>query len=282
MLNSPGLDPIDYLIVGHLTIDSNPEGPALGGTAAFSALTAKVLGLRVGIVTSWGEENGLELLDEIQIFNHPTKSSTTFESSTIDGVRSQKIRHIAPSLDFYHIPELWRRVPMVHLAPVASEVNPAIAHFFPDSKICLTAQGLLRQWDPEGRVTPYPWLEASYFLEKVDVAVISEQDVQANQDTITTFAQSSRVLAVTHGQEGVRIYFQGEIEHISAPAIEEVDATGAGDIFATAFFTQYINGKSLTEAAEFANQLAAISVTRVGLESTPTKDDLFEISSKAY
>ena len=53
------LEPVDYLMIGHLTLDAANGGPSLGGTAAYSALTAQALGLRVGIVTAWGGEISL-------------------------------------------------------------------------------------------------------------------------------------------------------------------------------------------------------------------------------
>ncbi len=47
------LEPVDYLVIGHLTRDLTNQGPRLGGTAAYSALTAQALGMRAGIVTTW-------------------------------------------------------------------------------------------------------------------------------------------------------------------------------------------------------------------------------------
>ena len=48
------IEPVDYLIIGHITRDLTPDGPHLGGTVTYSALMAQALGLRVGIVTSRG------------------------------------------------------------------------------------------------------------------------------------------------------------------------------------------------------------------------------------
>ena len=56
MFSLAPLEPINYLIIGHLTYDLTPSGPRIGGTAAYAGLTAHALGLRVGIVTSWGGE----------------------------------------------------------------------------------------------------------------------------------------------------------------------------------------------------------------------------------
>ena len=52
MLNLVLLEPVDYLVIGHVAHDLTPQGPRLGGTVAYSALTAQALGLRVGIVTA--------------------------------------------------------------------------------------------------------------------------------------------------------------------------------------------------------------------------------------
>ena len=80
---------IDYLVIGHLSLDITPEGKRLGGTAAYSALTAKALGLQVGIVTSWGYELPLDILEGIQIINYPTERSTTYENVPTSNGRIQ-------------------------------------------------------------------------------------------------------------------------------------------------------------------------------------------------
>jgi sugar/nucleoside kinase (ribokinase family) len=53
-----------------------------------------------------------------------------------------------------------------------------------------------------------------------------------------------------------------------------VDATGAGDIFAAAFFIRLHTTRDPWEAARFATQLAAYSVTRPGLEGVPTQEEI--------
>ena len=40
------VEPIDYLIIGHISQDITPSGIQLGGTAAYAALTARACGLR--------------------------------------------------------------------------------------------------------------------------------------------------------------------------------------------------------------------------------------------
>ncbi len=53
-----------------------------------------------------------------------------------------------------------------------------------------------------------------------------------------------------------------------------MDATGAGDIFAAAFFERLYQTKDAWEAARFATNLAAYSVTRNGLHGIPTHEEI--------
>jgi len=52
--------------------------------------------------------------------------------------------------------------------------------------------------------------------------------------------------------------------HIPAPAVQRVDATGAGDAFAAAFCVAWIHGATPVEAAERAVIVASEAVTRAG------------------
>ena len=271
--------PIDYLVIGHLSGDRTPDGIQLGGTAAYSALTARALGLRVGIVTAWSEDLPLHLLQSIPLAGELVDQSTSFENTITEGSRAQTIHHVAPSLDYYHIPEPWRTASIVHLGPIAQEVEPSIVRHFPDAFLGITAQGWLREWDTAGKVINAEWPEAPFMLNKIDATVISVEDVSADENRIQEFAEAGKVLAVTEGADGARIYFQDEERHFPAPKTMEIDSVGAGDIFTTAFFIQLQRTGNPWKAAEFANQLAANSVTRTGLESIPGPDEIYSIYS---
>ena len=80
MLNLMAVEPVDYLVIGHVAHDLTPEGPRLGGTVAYSALTARALGLRVGVVTAAGRETSLEALNGIPVISIESPQSTTFEN----------------------------------------------------------------------------------------------------------------------------------------------------------------------------------------------------------
>jgi ribokinase len=50
--------------------------------------------------------------------------------------------------------------------------------------------------------------------------------------------------------------------------VDAVDSTAAGDVFNAAFAVALGEGKSIEEAARFANAAGAISVTRAGAQSS--------------
>ncbi|HSB66355.1 MAG TPA: PfkB family carbohydrate kinase [Anaerolineales bacterium] len=282
MFNIAPLEPVNYLVIGHLTYDLLPNGSRLGGTVSYAGLTAHALGLKVGIVTSWGCELPLQgELKHIPIINYPTEHSTTFENIYTDQGRIQIVHTVAPRLDYHMIPEPWREAPIVHLGPVAQEVEPGLVRHFSNSLVGVTPQGWLRTWDEKGHVHASEWPEASFTLQQCGAAVFSVEDVLNDESRIEEMASASRILVVTEGAAGARVYWNGDVRRFRPPQVEEVDATGAGDIFAAAFFIRLYLTRDPWESARFANQVASTSVTRRGLEGIPTfeevKDYLIEV-----
>lgn len=276
------LEPVDYLVIGHLTRDLTAEGPRLGGTAAYAGLTARALGLKVGIVTSWGSELPLGPLRDIPIVNLPAESSTTFENIPTPEGRIQIVHNVAHRLDLNLIPDPWLSAPIVHLGPVAQEVEPSLVRHFTHSFVGLTPQGWLREWDEHGRVGPAEWPEASFVLGGSGAAAISIEDVNGDEERIEEMAAYCRLLAVTESAAGARLYWGGDVRRFRAPQLPEIDATGAGDIFAAAFFFRLSTTRDPWEAARFATQLASISITRPGLDGIPSPDEIAECMVEVF
>lgn len=278
------LEPVDYLIIGHLTRDLLPSGSRLGGTAAYSALTARALGLRVGILTACENCLSTPELDEagVQVVGLHSEETTTFENKYTEEGRIQYLHQVAPGLNLSMIPEPWRNTPIVHLGPVAREVDPTLARAFPDSFVGLTPQGWMRSWDEKGRVSFAEWPEAAFVLQYADAAVMSIEDVRGNEDIVEEMASSARVLVVTEGANGCRLYWNGDLRRFRPPHMAEVDPTGAGDIFAAAFFIRMAATRDPWEAARFATNLAAYSVLRVGLEGVPRPEEIQAVMTEVF
>lgn len=84
-----------------------------------------------------------------------------------------------------------------------------------------------------------------------------------------------RIVIVTLGANGIQLAADGIDRHFKAPAVRAVDTTGAGDTFIGAYAAASCEGASLTDAIEFAQQAAAISVTRAGaIAAMPRRSEL--------
>jgi sugar/nucleoside kinase (ribokinase family) len=274
MLTQYHIEPIDYLVFGHLTKDLTPQGSRMGGTASFASLTGKALGMRVGIITSCGNDIDRSSLSEIPIIIKPTDQSTTFENVYTQHGRIQYLYHQAPILDYSLVPEVWKDSPIVHLGPIAQETDPNLSKSFPNSLVVLTPQGFMRSWDKEGKVSLCEWPESRYVLGNSEIAVMSIEDVQGDETRIEEMASSIKILVVTEAANGARVFWNGDIRRFVPPHMEEVDATGAGDIFAAAYFFRYLHTNDPWESARFATNLAAFSVLRQGLDSIPTNEEI--------
>jgi sugar/nucleoside kinase (ribokinase family) len=274
MLELPSLQPVDYLLIGHVAVDLTPEGKQLGGTASYAALTARAMGLRVGIVTSAGEDAPLHILDEIQIFNIPTKQSTIFENVKSERGRRQTLHHQATPITFEHIPRIWLNTPIVHLAPIAQEVDTTMAGQFPSSWVGVTPQGWMRAWDEKGQVVAKAWENSEQVLGQVGGVVMSIEDVDRDLELVEWMAHHTSLFCLTESEDGSVLHWHGDRRRFRPHHVEEVDATGAGDIFAAAFFVRLYQTRDAWEAARFATNLAAYSVTRTGLIGIPTHEEI--------
>lgn len=276
MLELVALQPVDYLAIGHLAVDLTPAGPRLGGTVTYAALTARALGLRVGIVTASSADAPLAALEGIPIVSVPSSHDTTFENIQTEHGRRQVLHHQAAPISFENIPPAWRQTPIVHVGPIAQELPPDLPGSLSAGLIGLTPQGWLRTWDADGHVRPCLWKQAEAVLPRVAAAVLSREDVDGDEEQIERMAHAARILAVTENSAGVRLFWHGDQRRFRAPKVNEVDPTGAGDIFAAAFFFRLHATRDPWEAARFATQLAAHSVTRAGLEGIPTSTEIQE------
>jgi len=278
MLKLTPFQPVDYLVVGHVAVDitSTGTGMQLGGTVSFAALTARALGMRVGIVTSSGEDAPLQALDGISIVNIPSEHSTTFENVKTANGRKQTLHHQATLILLEHIPEVWQTAPIIHLAPIARELDPALPEKLSGSLLGITPQGWMRAWDENGQVAASVWENSQQALSHAGAVVMSVEDINHDLELVEIMAHQTRILCLTEGESGAVLYWNGDRRRFRPAAVDEVDATGAGDIFAAAFFVRLYSTRDPWEAARFATQLAARSVTRVGMNGIPTAQEIEE------
>lgn len=78
---------------------------------------------------------------------------------------------------------------------------------------------------------------------------------------------------MTKGPHGVSIFQQNNKFEFPSFPINEIDPTGAGDIFATAFLLHFHQTKNIAFSAAFAHAAASLVVEEIG-PKTPTKEQI--------
>ena len=260
----------DFLAIGHVVNDVTPEGYRLGGAVTYGALTALNLGLSAAIVTSISPEHSVDIKGlGLPVHALPAEETTTFQNVYESGRRRQVIKAVAGPIAVSDVPEVWRPAPMVLLGPVAGEVSLELTRHFTDSLVAASIQGWLREWNATGRVTPKAW-DGRDALPYVDVAIVSVDDV--SDDHVTDrWAALSPALIVTMGRRGARLHAEGRWHQIEPFPADEVDSTGAGDVFAAAYLVRYHETRDAFESARFASCAASFCVEAVGVAGIPTR-----------
>jgi len=271
-LNEP--TPPDFIIVGHITQDLQPDGRlSPGGTVSYAATTAQRLGCRVGVVTSTGTDLDVaQILPFAEIACHPAVATTVFENIYLDGKRKQILHRRAGMLHCEQIPSAWRCAPIVHLGPLDQEIDQGVFHCFDDRVVIgVTPQGFLRRWDEQGLVSFTEWTPPEAVLRRINVLVLSEMDVPDPDGLVRDWGQWIDIIVVTRAARGATVYRSGESCAYPARPAREVDPTGAGDVFAAAFLIRLIETGDPCQAAQFANVVASFSIEGPGVTRIPAR-----------
>ncbi len=267
----------DFLVIGHVTHDLQPDGTLrAGGTALYATLMAARLGYRVALYTAAAQteaERWSVPLHQagVEVVCRPSPVTTTFQNRYCAGCRRQWILHRAEVLPAGELPAGWGKTPLVLLGPVAGEVSPAWVEHFPRSRIGACLQGWLRGWGTSGRVHFAPWDQAERCLPFLSAAFLSEEDVRPRPALVRKYAALCPLLILTRGRQGSVLFRRGRPEEIPAFSAVEVDPTGAGDVFAASFLLRLAEGAEERWAARFAAAAAALSVQGPGVEAIPDR-----------
>jgi ribokinase len=115
-------------------------------------------------------------------------------------------------------------------------------------------------------------------LKKIDYLTPNEYEQQllfeSNEWTEIEREEMISKCIITKGSKGIVFYSNGEKE-IPSYKVDVVDTTGAGDSFNGALAYSLSHGASLEDACQFANAVAALSVTKLGAQGgMPTLEEV--------
>ena len=113
-------------------------------------------------------------------------------------------------------------------------------------------------------------------VEAEELTGICVSDLESADKAAKVFKDKGvQNVVITLGSRGVYVNEDGKSEIVPAYKVNAIDTTGAGDAFNGGLLTALSEGKTIGEAARFANALAAISVQRIGTTpSMPTRAEI--------
>lgn len=271
----------DYVAIGHITVDLDPNtgAPRLGGTALYAALAAARFGLEAGILTrgefsSYGAgvaEALARFSREVAVIVQEASSATVFTNRTVAGRREQTIHAWAGPIDLNGLPPTWRSAPIIHLAPVAQEVDPRQASRLNPEFLGATPQGWMRQWPRAGgRVRLVPLRLPLELVARLDGLVLSTLEHTLARDEIEAVAQRG-VVAITRGPEGATVIDRGRTYDVPAYPVPVHDDVGAGDVYAAVLFVMRARREATLWAAKMASAAAALRIQGSGPDAVPTR-----------
>jgi sugar/nucleoside kinase (ribokinase family) len=264
------------LAVGHVTWDRREGSDVLGGSVAYASLAARALGWDAAVLTSAGPDfDPLRDLPEVEVFVHPAPATTRFQNRyDAAGERRQVLSSRAADIELLPLPDAWRDPDVLLLGPVAGEIGPGLAVSFGAEVVGALAQGWLRQVDSQGNVSPREWASPAADLLGVHVLFLSEQDLGSGAAPASSLLACVPIVAFTRGWEGLTLFTRNSVHDVPSLPREEVDPTGAGDVFAAAFLVRYHEAHDPLEAAAFGACAASCVVEGVGASTLGDRSEV--------
>jgi sugar/nucleoside kinase (ribokinase family) len=218
---------------------------------------------------------------DLAVLNVATSRTSIFVHEERPEGRRMRLLSRAADLEESRLPDGWRGAALVLLCPVATEVDPGLAAAFAEASLGVAPQGWMRRRGADGVIGPQWWEDAELVLPYAQLLVVSAEDIRPFEAAALEWVQQVPVAVVTRGRQGALLYVNGERYHVEPDSAVEVDATGAGDVFAATMLIEYHRDGNAWDAAVAAACCAAASVEAAGADAIPDRPAL-EARVRAY
>ena len=260
----------------------------LGGQVATTLATCAALGLRTAYIGSFGrDDNGTRIraalaqrgVDTTHAFIRQT--SNRHAVILVDERTGDRTvlweRDPALALRAHEVPPtVVAGARLLHVDDVDEEASIAAARIARAAGIPVTSDlDRITNWtDALVEAVTIP-----IFAEHVPASLTGEADVERALRKLRL--RHHGLLCVTLGSRGAVLLDGDRLHQVTAPTVEAVDATGAGDVFRGAFIYALLRGDAPVEILQFANAAAAVSCTRAGaMDSVPTLAEVEALATK--
>ena len=266
-----------------LTPSVKTDGRVLSGCSTNACLAAKRLGLKkVGMIGCIGADFRDRFCLDMK--NHGIETRLASSGGESGGFRLVYDEHGDRTLDVLgvagHIrqedlPDDYLDTKFFLIGPILGEVDlELIQHirYSSRAKMFLDPQGLVRTIGKDRRIIHNCDREVFKQIARlVDFIKPNEQESQTitgEEDPVRALmwlrGLAAAVPIVTLADRGSLLLVRDEVCRVPAFATDAIDPTGAGDVYAGSFITEYERACNLTESALFASAAASIMVEQVG------------------
>lgn len=274
----------DICVIGHITRDIIRVGRTTkatpGGTAYYTSIALRRLGLKVAVVTKVAQVDRATLLrdlkgERVEVFCKESKSSSLFENEygveDLD-TRLQRIRSIGNPFSRKDVEKIMAT--LFHVGPLTSRDIPVdlLGQLASRKKIVsLDVQGMLRP-ARVGAVSEEDWPEKQKGLACVDILKADEKEalVLSEEKVVERAAAALASLGpkeviVTMGSQGSLVYAEGALHRIPCYSPRKTkDPTGCGDTYVAGYLYQRLKGTAPEMAGRFAAAMATLKLEDSG------------------
>ncbi len=296
------------LIVGAVTVDEPGGREVAGGAAIYAALVASAFGLRARVLTTGGPDADLAPLDPHELRALPAPRTLRFAHEAAPrgaGARAgasraaraaddaapagggRRLRLLARPgrrLRAADLPAHWGDERALFLGPLLpDDLDLASFASHPAPHIVVAGQGPQRRVGAGGAIaprrSPAPALLAllGALGSRATLVLAEEECAGWRSSGRAALAATGARLLVTRGPLGAELREPGSAPLAVAPCpARELDATGAGDVFAAAFILALAATRpgGAAGAAALAACFAAAAVERSGPEPLPLRAEI--------
>jgi len=252
-----------------------------GGT--YSAITARKLDYASAILTKGdatldaciGQLKGMG----IEVFLEEDKSTLEVVNDRRSGVWKQRILSTTGKINF----DIDRKFDIIHVNPLFKEVDQELLGRVRKNcrLLSLDIQGILRN-ERNGMMYLEKLEERAAWLEGIDVVHLSDSESdfvsdKSNPEEICRDLKSlgPKIILYTMGAAGSYVLGR-EFNKIPAFKVDEVDPTGAGDVYSVAFDIFYSETRDEKASAFFSSAAASFCVEGFGYKNIQPRERVEE------
>ena len=278
-----------------MTPSSRTEGRVLSGCSTNACLAAKKLGLsKVGLVGCVGPEYEARFRRDMESFGIEASVDTTSKGTggfrlvyDDKGDRTLDVLGVAGRISTKRFPEEFLQTRAIIIGPILGEVDRDLIEYLrssTSSKLFLDPQGLIRSIGSDNRITHVCNRdEFAKIVRQVDFVKPNEHEsktITGEDDPVLGLRRlremGVQIPIITLAERGSLLLEGGRLHRIPPYPVRAVDPTGAGDVYAGSFITQYERGGSLEECSLYASAAASIMVEQVGPDFLLSESDVKE------